>query len=94
MNKRLLELFDEIAPLINEVVEDEKSEFEPGEYFSTFIKKLSPKAQAAMMMQFPIAPESDPYKVNKVFAAQVAETFGPEWAQSLYHFAVLVTRIA
>ena len=33
-------------------------------------------------------------KEDKVRAVQVAEEIGPDWAQKLYRFAVLVTKLA
>lgn len=61
-----------------------------------FVEHLSDKAAAGILLNLQITkepglPESG---VNKRLALETAERLGPDWAQALYHFAVLVTKLA
>lgn len=61
-----------------------------------FVESLSNEAAANILLHMQITakpglPESG---VNKRLALEVAERLGPDWAQALYHFAVLVTKLA
>lgn len=61
-----------------------------------FVEHLSDKAAAGILLNLQITaepglPESG---VNKRLALEAAERIGPDWAQALYHFAVLVTKLA
>lgn len=61
-----------------------------------FVEHLSDKAAAGVLLNLQISaepglPESG---VNKRLALETAERLGPDWAQALYHFAVLVTKLA
>lgn len=63
-------------------------------HFSAF-ESASPEIMAAMLLQIPITENHDPEaKLNKKLALAVADTFGPDWAQAFYRFAVLVTKLA
>lgn len=48
---------------------------------------------AALFSELPIG-DVTTEKLNKRFALEVAEVVGPDWAQVLYRFAVLVTKLA
>lgn len=50
-------------------------------------------ALAEFMLQLPWG-DAETERPNKRLALEVAETFGPDWAQVLYRFAVLVTKLA
>lgn len=61
-----------------------------------FVEHLSDKAAAGVLLNLQITaepglPESG---VNKRLALEAAERLGPDWAQALYRFAVLVTKLA
>lgn len=61
-----------------------------------FVEHLSEKAAAGVLLNMQITakpglPESG---VNKRLALEAAERLGPDWAQALYHFSVLVTKLA
>lgn len=60
-----------------------------------FVEHLSDKAAAGILLNLqttaePGLPESG---VNKRLALEAAERIGPDWAQALYRFAVLVTKL-
>ena len=63
--------------------------------FTTF---LTDKALARLILQIPITEgpgNADPdAAIRKHFAVDVADEIGPDWAQALYRFAVLVTKLA
>jgi len=61
-----------------------------------FVECLSHEAAANILLHMQITaepgfPESG---VNKRLALEAAERLGPDWAQALYHFSVLVTKLA
>lgn len=63
---------------------------------ANFIEDLSDKAIANLLLKMPITkePGNPEAGVNKRLALEAAEALGPDWAQSLYRFAVLVTKLA
>jgi len=64
---------------------------EPEDSLSRFT--LSPEAMAQHLLQLPFT--SDCFNtMNKRLALETAEAFGPDHAQGLYRFAVLVTKLA
>jgi len=81
----------------------EIAELEPEEIM-LICQEFTPEQMATCFMGAPLihpgtgeVPENIGYShdtVNKAFAAVVADAFGPHFAQALYHFAVMVTRIA
>lgn len=68
------------------LVEDEEMSRE-------FITQLSNENIAKLLLQMHFG-DIFTEKPNKRLAVEVSEQFGPEWAQVLYHFAVLVTKLA
>jgi hypothetical protein len=69
---------------------------EPTEFFCVARDHLSDEAVGHLLLQL-IGPEVDRERMSrhgKEMAMTVAEILGPDHAQSLYRFAVLVTRLA
>jgi hypothetical protein len=69
---------------------------EPTEFFCVARAHLSDEAVGNLLLQL-IGPEVDQDRFSrqgKEMAMTVAEILGPDHAQSLYRFAVLVTRLA
>lgn len=61
-----------------------------------FVEHLSDKAVAGILLNLQITAEPGLSEsgVNKRLALEAAERLGPDWAQALYRFAVLVTKLA
>ena len=61
-----------------------------------FFEHLSDKAAATVLLNLRLTTELGNHEsgVNKRLALETAERLGPDWAQALYHFAVLVTKLA
>jgi hypothetical protein len=73
-----------------------QSNIDPEEIFETARERLSAEAVGHLLLQL-IGPEVDQDRFSrqgKEMAMTVAEILGPDHAQSLYRFAVLVTRLA
>jgi hypothetical protein len=69
---------------------------EPTEFFCIARDHLSDEAVGNLLLQL-IGPEVDRERMSrrgKTMAMTVAEVLGPDHAQALYRFAVLVTRLA
>jgi hypothetical protein len=65
-----------------------------GEYLSTFSHHVSGELIGQLILQLPLTIMGDYGKLDKRLAIDVAETLGPDHAQTLYKFAVLVTKLA
>lgn len=62
---------------------------------AAFIEGLSPAAIGAIILNLPLTRNGDPDgPIDKHLAVEVAEALGPDWAQALYRFTVLVTKLA
>ena len=61
----------------------------------TFVDDLTPEAVATIILNLPITKERGPHEavVNKRLALETADRIGPDQAQALYRFAVLVTKL-
>lgn len=62
----------------------------------SFSRKLDYTSIGQLLLKFPLTetdnnPDSRP---NRALALAVADELGPDWAQALYRFAVLVTKLA
>jgi len=66
---------------------------EPCEFFGPSRAHLSDQAFAQILLQL-IGENGDTQLEQNIRAAQVADIIGPDHAQALYHFAVLVTKLA
>ena len=66
-----------------------------GEYADQLVESLTDKTRAQIMLKMPWTQMHNPDgPLDKHFAVEVAETLGPDWAQALYRFAVLTTKVA
>ena len=65
---------------------------EPCEFFGPSRGYLSDEAFAHILLQL-VGENGDTRLEQNIRAAQVADIIGPDHAQALYHFAVLVTKI-
>lgn len=62
---------------------------------AAWIESLSQPALANIFLNLPLTTNADPDgPLDKRLALEVAEAIGPDHAQKLYRFAVLVTKIA
>lgn len=62
---------------------------------AAWIESLSHPALANIFLNLPLTTDADPDgPLDKRLALEVAEAIGPDHAQKLYRFAVLVTKIA
>lgn len=60
-----------------------------------FLRLLPAPVLGAMLLQFPLTPDGDDTgPLDRHLAVDVAEVLGPDWAQTWYRFAVLVTKLA
>ena len=87
------ELFACIDKLGGLIAGMEESEFLDPDYVYEYLNgKLSNEAFANLILQrfSPI----EAAKSEKQMALDVAEVLGPDWAQRLYRFTVLVTKLA
>ena len=66
--------------------------YDPSEFFGPTRACLSDEAFAHILLQ--LIRENGEKLEQNVRAAQVADIIGPDHAQALYHFAVLVTKLA
>ena len=66
---------------------------QPWEFFGPSRVYLSDEAFAHILLQM-IGENGDTRLEQNIRAAQVADIIGPDRAQALYHFAVLVTKLA
>jgi hypothetical protein len=58
------------------------------------VKNLPNELLADILLQLPLTEGDDPDgRVDRALALTVADHIGPDWAQSLYRFAVLVTKL-
>lgn len=64
------------------------------EFFAGFVRAMPEEMLARLLLQFPLTDGLDTGRVNRKLALAVAEEFGPDWAQTLYRFSVLVTKLA
>ena len=66
------------------------------EFTQEFIQGFSGTALGEMILQMPLTknPMDEQSRPNPVLACEVAEQLGPDHAQALYRFAVLVTKVA
>ena len=67
------------------------------EFFDTLFSRMNAPTIGNCILQMPLAAnpmEARTANVNKTLALEVAEVLGPDHAQTLYHFAVLVTKLA
>jgi hypothetical protein len=62
--------------------------------FDGFRSEIEPEALAMFLLKAVRWGDVETATPNKRLALEVAEAFGPDWAQVLYHFAVLVTKLA
>ena len=61
------------------------------EGFTQFVERLDNEALGQLLLQFPFT-EGDE-RPNRKLALEVADILGPDYAQDLYRFAVLVTKL-
>ena len=60
-----------------------------------WVAHLSAPAIGSIILTLPITAAGDPEAaLDRHLAVDVADTIGPDWAQALYRFAVLVTKLA
>jgi hypothetical protein len=67
---------------------------DPAEMYHDALAEVDHNALAAFLLPAIDWGEMETEKPNKLLALAVAEEFGPNWAQVLYRFAVLVTKLA
>jgi hypothetical protein len=105
MEKVDLELFAQLTPdgaaTVHESMECLGRAFsnlladkDEGEYLNTFSHHVSEELIGQLILQLPLTIMGDDDKLDKRLAIDVAETLGPDHAQTLYKFAVLVTKLA
>jgi len=85
-----LDSVTEALTTLSRVAEGEVAD--PSEFFGPSRAYLSDEAFAHILLQL-IGVNGDTRREQNVRAAQVAAIIGPDHAQALYHFAVLVTKI-
>jgi len=61
----------------------------------TYMESLSNEAIGQIVLNLPMTENGDPDSpIDGHLAVDVAKELGPDWAQALYRFAVLVTKLA
>ena len=87
----VLDSVTEAFTTLSRVAEGEVAE--PWTFFGPNRAHLSDEAFAHILLQM-IGENGDTRLEQNIRAAQVADIIGPDRAQALYHFAVLVTKLA
>ena len=89
----IFEAADLFGKKVEEVLNHET--IEPEMFFGYAAGNLPKEAIAQLMMQsFDMEPDGNFTRHEKNLALEFAEAFGPDYAQRLYRFAVLVTKLA
>ena len=84
---------DVFTEKVEEVLNHET--IEPEMFFGYAAGNLPKEAIAQLIMQsFHMEPDGNFTRHEKGLALEFAETLGPDYAQRLYRFAVLVTKLA
>ena len=92
VNDAIFRASDDAAKHFNELAE--MGGWEEG--FAQCVEKLSNEALGQLLLQFPLteSPVDTEGRPNRQLALEVADIIGPDHAQALYRFAVLVTKLA
>jgi hypothetical protein len=63
------------------------------DFAEAFIDQLTPNNLAKLLSIIPLTESEDDDRPNRFLALRCADVLGPETAQDLYHFSVLVTKL-